>query len=156
MGHPLLRDIKCTKFGDFQAKGSRDIVRKAFFKDQLFDLDLWPRDVKINRGHLLPRGINCTKFGNFQAKDSKDIESIQLGLLSDLFSKGGGGSINMFLVFTYTNQENIHVYVHADSLDVYNWLTIVFHLHVTSHVTCVFNSLLIRTSLTYGIDKQTN
>ena len=40
-------------------------------KDQRFDLDLWPWDLKINRKHLLSKGIHCTKFGNFQAKGVK-------------------------------------------------------------------------------------
>ena len=43
------------------------------FKDQQFDLDFWPCNLKINRELLLSRGIHCTKFGNFQAQESKDI-----------------------------------------------------------------------------------
>ena len=138
----------------FKQRGQEILCGKHFLKDQLFDLDLLPRDLKINRGHLLHRGINCTKFSNFQAKGSKDIEWTPLCLQSDLFSKREEGII-MLLLLIYNNQENIHVYVHIDYLDVYNWLTIVFHLLVTSHVTCVFNRLFIRTYLTYGIDRQT-
>ena len=47
-----------------------------FFKDQQFDLHLWPRDLNIIMGHLLSRGIQCTKFGNFPVKGSTDIEHI--------------------------------------------------------------------------------
>ena len=36
-----------------------------FFKDQQFDPDLWPCDLKIIQDHLLARGIHYTKFATF-------------------------------------------------------------------------------------------
>ena len=51
-------------------KGSKDnkiLSEKYFFKDQHFDLDLWPRDLNINRGHVLSRSIHCIKFGRYWA-----------------------------------------------------------------------------------------
>ena len=42
--------------------------------EELFDLDLWTCDLKINRDHLLIEGNTCTKFGIDQVKGSKDIE----------------------------------------------------------------------------------
>ena len=39
-----------------------------------FDLDLWTRDLKINRDHLLIGCNLCTKFGIDQVKGSKDNE----------------------------------------------------------------------------------
>ena len=33
-----------------------------FFKDSHFDLNLWPCDLKINKGHLLSSGIHCRNF----------------------------------------------------------------------------------------------
>ena len=47
-GNLLSRGIHCTKFNNFQAKGSRD-SKNDFYKDQQFDLDLWPCDLNINR-----------------------------------------------------------------------------------------------------------
>ena len=41
---------------------------------ELFDLDLWTCDLKINRDHLLIDGNPCTKFGIDQVKGSKDME----------------------------------------------------------------------------------
>ena len=37
------------------------------FKDQQFDFDFWPRNLKINRGHPNPTGTYCTNFNNIQA-----------------------------------------------------------------------------------------
>ena len=64
------------------------------YKDQQFDLDLWPCDLKINRGHLhiLPKAIHSTKFGNFQAIWSKDIELTLLGLQTVLPSNQPQGA----------------------------------------------------------------
>ena len=45
--HPLSEGIYCTKYGNVPANGSRDIKRTTFFKDQQFDLDLWPCDLKF-------------------------------------------------------------------------------------------------------------
>ena len=42
--------------------------------EELFDLDLWTCDLKINRDHLLINGNPCTKFGIDQVNESKDIE----------------------------------------------------------------------------------
>ena len=53
------------------------------YKDQQFDLDLWPCDLKISREHLISQGILCTKFDNFQAQKSKDIKWTLLGLQTD-------------------------------------------------------------------------
>ena len=50
----------------------RDIERTTLFSDQHLDLDLWPCELKINRGHLFSRVIHCNKFGNFQVKGLKD------------------------------------------------------------------------------------
>ena len=51
-----------------------------FYKDQQFDSDLWPCDLKIHREHQPSRSIHCTEFGNFQATGSKDIEQTLLSL----------------------------------------------------------------------------
>ena len=67
----FLSDIHCSKFGDFQAKGSKDIEQTTFY--QRPSVKPWPltSDFKINRGHLLPSGIHCTKFCNFHQRDQK-------------------------------------------------------------------------------------
>ena len=69
----------------FQQKWSRDTERTTFFfSDQQLDLDLWPCELKINRGHLLSRGIHSTKFGNFHVKGSKDNKQTSFGPQTDL------------------------------------------------------------------------
>ena len=45
-GHLLARRIHCPKFRDIPVKGSTNIEWINFFKDQQFDLDLWPSDLK--------------------------------------------------------------------------------------------------------------
>ena len=45
-GHLLARCIHCPKFRDIPEKGSTNIEWINFFKDQQFDLDLWPSDLK--------------------------------------------------------------------------------------------------------------
>ena len=52
----------------FSKGGQKILSRQYFFKDQQFDLDVWPRDLKINRHHLLPRGAHCTNFGHLGVK----------------------------------------------------------------------------------------
>ena len=51
--------------------------------EELFDLDLWTCDLKINRDHLLIEGNPCTKFSINQVKGSKDIEWTTLGVQND-------------------------------------------------------------------------
>ena len=63
-----------SKFSNHQQGSFKYWSDNIFFKDQQFDLHLWPRGLNIIRGHLLSRGIPCTKFGNFPAKGSTDIE----------------------------------------------------------------------------------
>ena len=55
-----------TSLATFKQNGQKILSRQHFLKDQQFDLDLCPCDLKNNRDHLLARGIHCTKFGNFQ------------------------------------------------------------------------------------------
>ena len=41
--------IQCTKFGNFEGKSKKIFSRHHRYKDQQFDLDFWPYDLKINR-----------------------------------------------------------------------------------------------------------
>ena len=52
----------------------RDWADNTLGSKEMFDLDLWTCDLKINRDHLLFEGNSCTKFGIDQVKGSKDIE----------------------------------------------------------------------------------
>ena len=76
--------VSSKSIGVIYSIGASTVVNLANFKQrdqeilggQHFNIDLWPCDLKINRGHILPRGIICTKFGNFKEKGSKDIKRI--------------------------------------------------------------------------------
>ena len=41
---------------NFQQRDKKILYRHHLYIDQQFDLNLWPCDLKINRGHLLPTG----------------------------------------------------------------------------------------------------
>ena len=58
----LLRGIHCTKFDSIHEKDSKDIKWILLYKDQHFDIDLWPCYLKINRGPLFSWGIKCTMY----------------------------------------------------------------------------------------------
>ena len=58
--HLIARGSHCTKF-----RNQEILSRQHFFKDQQYDFDLWPCDLKVNRGPILSRGIHFSMFGNF-------------------------------------------------------------------------------------------
>ena len=64
--------ITVLSLATFQQRG-REILSWQHLSQQ-FDFDLWPCDLKINRGYKLFKGIHYTKFNNFLVMGSWDIE----------------------------------------------------------------------------------
>ena len=59
------RGIHCTKFSNSLAKGQTTLSEHHLYKDQKFDLDLWPCNLNVDSEHLLSRNIHCNKLGFF-------------------------------------------------------------------------------------------
>ena len=70
----------------FQWRG-QEILSGHFFKDQQFDLNHRPSDLKTNKGHLISMGIHCTvtSLATFKQSGQEilDIERTSLGLQID-------------------------------------------------------------------------
>ena len=69
-----LEAFTVPSWATFQQRSQEILSWQHFFNDQQFDLDLWPYDLKMDKGHLLSQSNLCTKFYNFQLKESKDVE----------------------------------------------------------------------------------
>ena len=69
-----LEAFTVPSWATFQQMSQEILSGQYCFNDLQFDLDLWPCDLKIDRGHLLSQSNHCTKFYNFQLKESKDME----------------------------------------------------------------------------------